>query len=198
MSRSKPEEHAPDVTLKAAPPLDATREYPTAIRPGISRRSLLLGGAAAILAGVAMGSSGMSAFGPAASARAATTTTARKGTIEDVKHVVILMQENRSFDHYYGALRGVRGFGDKQALEYPGGGSIFAQPDASRPDGGVMLPFPLDSANYNAQNAGGLDHSWGGGHTAWNKGAWDKWVTAKSEQTMGYFTRDDQIGRAHV
>ena len=38
------------------------------------------------------------------------------GTIADLKHVVILMQENRSFDHYFGTLRGVRGFGDKQVL----------------------------------------------------------------------------------
>ena len=189
MSRSKPEKHAPEAGLRAAPPLDPSHPYASAIRPGVSRRSLLLGGAAAILAGVAAGSAGLSPFGPAASARAATT--GRTGTLADVRHVVILMQENRSFDHYYGTLRGVRGYSDKQALEYPGGGSIFAQPDASRPDGGVMLPFPLDSANHNAQNAGGLDHSWGGGHTAWNKGAWNKWVAAKSEQTMGYFTRDD-------
>ena len=26
------------------------------------------------------------------------------GTIEDVEHVVILMQENRCFDHYFGSL----------------------------------------------------------------------------------------------
>ena len=26
----------------------------------------------------------------------------RTGTIEDVEHIVILMQENRSFDHYFG------------------------------------------------------------------------------------------------
>jgi len=34
----------------------------------------------------------------------------RTGTIADVEHIVILMQENRSFDHYFGTLRGVRGF----------------------------------------------------------------------------------------
>ena len=37
----------------------------------------------------------------------------RTGTIKDVKHIVILMQENRSFDHYFGTMRGVRGFGDR-------------------------------------------------------------------------------------
>jgi phospholipase C len=200
MSKSKPEQHAPEVDLSAAPPLDPDHTYRAAVRPGVSRRTVLLGGAAAIMAGVAAGSQlggGGGAFGPAA-ADAATATAAaaskRKGgtgTIKDVKHVVILMQENRSFDHYYGTLPGVRGFGDRQMLEYPGGGSIFAQPDPSRTDGGHLLPFPLDSANYNAQNAGGLDHSWGGGHTAWNKGTWNNWVGAKSEQTMGYFTKED-------
>lgn len=34
----------------------------------------------------------------------------RTGTIADVEHIVILMQENRSFDHYFGPMRGVRGF----------------------------------------------------------------------------------------
>lgn len=194
MSTSKPERHAPKVELNAAPPLDPQHSYHAETRPGVSRRTILLGGAAAIMAGVAAGSA-TGAFGPGEAASAAPAPEARRPrptrSIKDVKHVVILMQENRSFDHYYGTLPGVRGFGDKQMLELPGGGNIFTQPDPTRTDGGHLLPFPLDSANYNAQNAGGLDHSWGGGHTAWNKGAWNNWVAAKSEQTMGYFTKED-------
>jgi phospholipase C len=193
VSTSKPEEHAPDVDLgagvDAAPPLDPSRPYRAGIRPGVSRRTVLLGGAAAIMAGVAAGAA--SRTPGAASAATAHARRHLTGSLADVEHVVILMQENRSFDHYFGTLPGVRGFGDKQAVELPGGGTVFAQPDASRPDGGRMLPFPLDSARYNAQGAGGLDHSWKGGHQAWNKGAWDNWVAAKSEQTMGYFTKDD-------
>ena len=184
MSRSKPERHAPEVTFDAAPPLDENATYVSSVPRGVSRRTLLLGGAAAIMAGVAYGTAGRAAL-PAAAAAKLT------GTYKDIKHVVVLMQENRSFDHYYGTLPGVRGFADKQILEYPGGGDIFHQPDASRADGQVMLPFRMDSTKYNSQNAGGLDHSWGGGHTAWNKGAWNRWVAAKGEQTMGYFTRDD-------
>ena len=45
----------------------------------------------------------------------------RTGTIEDVEHIVILMQENRSFDHYFGTMRGVRGFGDPRAMKLPSG-----------------------------------------------------------------------------
>ena len=113
------------------------------------------------------------------------------GTIADLKHVVILMQENRSFDHYYGTLQGVRGFCDKQVLAYQGGTTIFEQPDKSRADLGYLLPFHMDSAKVDAQNAGDLDHSWHGDHSARNSGLWNNWVPAKTEQAMGYFTRDD-------
>jgi phospholipase C len=115
----------------------------------------------------------------------------RTGTIKDVKHVVVLMQENRSFDHYYGSLGGVRGFGDKQQLRYPDGTSIFSQPDAHRTGDKVLLPFRMDTTKYNAQEADDLDHSWDGTHAAWNNGAWNRWVSTKGEEAMGYFTRAD-------
>jgi phospholipase C len=152
--------------------------------PGVSRRRFLqytgLGAAAAATVGIGAG------------VAAATTTAARglpkgwSGTIADVKHVVILMQENRSFDHYFGTLRGVRGFGDKQALRYPNGTNIFQQPDPSRTDLGYLLPY-----NLTDQTDGDLDHSWDGDHEAWNGGRWNSWVPAKSEETMGYFTRNE-------
>ncbi|MFB7471637.1 phosphocholine-specific phospholipase C [Kitasatospora sp. NPDC056184] len=113
------------------------------------------------------------------------------GTIKDVKHVVVLMQENRSFDHYFGTLGGVRGFGDKQALQFPDGTDVFRQPDPGRGDGGAMLPYRMDTSKYNAQNAGGLPHDWATGHQAINGGAMNKWIAAKGERTMGYFTRED-------
>ncbi|MET8704693.1 alkaline phosphatase family protein, partial [Kitasatospora sp. NPDC004723] len=111
------------------------------------------------------------------------------GTIKDVRHVVVLMQENRSFDHYFGTLNGVRGFGDKQALQFPDGTDVFRQPDPRRSDGNVMLPYRMDTSKYNAQNAGGLPHDWATGHQAINNGAMNKWIAAKGERTMGYFTR---------
>ncbi|MDH6113403.1 phospholipase C [Kitasatospora sp. MAP12-15] len=111
--------------------------------------------------------------------------------VRDVKHVVILMQENRSFDHYFGSLNGVRGFEDKQALRFPNGNSVFQQPDAGRSDGGAMLPYRMDTTKYNAQNAGGLAHDWATSHQAINNSAMNKWVAAKGERTMGYFTRAD-------
>ena len=101
------------------------------------------------------------------------------------------MQENRSFDHYYGTLRGVRGFADKQALKYQNGTTIFEQPDKARTRPRLPAAIPHGLAKVNAQNAGDLDHSWAGDHSARNSGLWNNWVPAKTEQTMGYFTRAD-------
>jgi phospholipase C len=71
------------------------------------------------------------------------------GTIMDVEHVVIFMQENRSFDHYFGALNGVRGFGDPRAIRLPGGASVWRQPSHEHAAGYVM-PFHGDSTVTNA------------------------------------------------
>ncbi|MGW9027950.1 alkaline phosphatase family protein [Streptomyces sp. NPDC055722] len=114
----------------------------------------------------------------------------RQGGIADVKHVVILMQENRSFDHYFGTLSGVRGFDDRQATVLSNGDPVFRQPARGRKEG-YLLPFRMDTTKYNAQNAGGLPHDWDTGHSAVNYGAMDKWVQSKGERTMGYFTRQD-------
>src|SRR5580693_643419 len=161
----------------------------TPFRAAVTRRRFFqLGGAAA---GVAIAAGAGTQLGGTTSAAAAAKPGHRTGTIADLKHVVILMQENRSFDHYFGSLRGVRGFADKQALRYPNGTTVFEQPDTARTDLGYLLPFHMDSSKVNAQNAGDLDHSWDGDHSARNNGLWNNWVPAKTEQTMGYFTRAD-------
>src|ERR1700694_1182598 len=61
----------------------------------------------------------------------------RTGTIADVEHIVILTQENRAFDHYFGSLRGVRGFGDPRPVNLPSGKSVWHQPNGN----GEVLPF---------------------------------------------------------
>jgi phospholipase C len=110
--------------------------------PGVTRRRFLqytaLGSAAAAAVGVGAGPAAASVSGSSAAARALPK--GWSGTMADLKHVVILMQENRSFDHYFGTLRGVRGYGDKQILTYPTGSNIFQQPDAARTDLGYLLP----------------------------------------------------------
>ncbi|HVW73327.1 MAG TPA: phospholipase C, phosphocholine-specific [Rhizomicrobium sp.] len=107
------------------------------------------------------------------------------GTIMDVEHVVILMQENRSFDHYFGTLRGVRGFSDPRPVNLPSGKPVWQQPG---PDGS-RTPFHLDTARTSAQWLNSLDHSWKGSHAKWKHH--DNWIAAKGPMTMGYFTRAD-------
>ncbi|HEY7375163.1 MAG TPA: phospholipase C, phosphocholine-specific [Polyangia bacterium] len=111
----------------------------------------------------------------------------RTGTIADVEHIVILMQENRSFDHYFGTLKGVRGFGDPRAVSLPSGESVWRQPNGT----GVVTPFHPDAANLGLQFLEDLPHGWPDTHQAWNGGKYDQWVPAKGTTTMAYFTRRD-------
>ena len=106
------------------------------------------------------------------------------------------MQENRSFDHYFGTLQGVRGFGDRASVLLSGGYSVFNQPNGS----GRQYPWNLSNGSGNivasaetlAQCDGSLDHSWSTQHEAWDGGKMDAWVSAKgSNRTMGYLTRKD-------
>jgi len=109
----------------------------------------------------------------------------RTGTIKDVEHVVIFMQENRSFDHYFGTLRGVRGFNDPRAIALPGGKPVWQQPNGKD----EVTPFHMDTTKTNAQFLHSLDHGWKRSHDLWKNH--DAWVPAKTEMTMGYFTRTD-------
>src|SRR6185436_19673984 len=85
-----------------------------------------------------MGGPALAATFPAALARAlAIPANHRTGTIRDVEHIVILMQENRSFDHYFGTMRGVRGFADPRAVRLPSGKPVWHQPNGAS----ELLPF---------------------------------------------------------
>ncbi|WP_254062108.1 alkaline phosphatase family protein [Acidobacterium sp. S8] len=114
----------------------------------------------------------------------------RTGTIEDVEHVVFMMQENRSFDHYFGTLRGVRGFGDPRTIKLPSGKSVWYQPDATNPDG-YVLPFHPGAPNLGLQFLQDLAHDWTTTHGAWNDGKYDQWVPQKGTTTMAHLTRSD-------
>jgi phospholipase C len=115
----------------------------------------------------------------------ATAASPRAGRLEDIEHVVILIQENRSFDHYFGTLSGVRGFGDKRAR------SVFFQRDTA---GRKVHPFHLPKGCLPD-----LTHDWGPQHEAFNGGRMDRWVLAHEAadpagvgpQTMGYYNRGD-------
>ncbi|AZQ38889.1 phospholipase C, phosphocholine-specific [Streptomyces cyaneochromogenes] len=111
----------------------------------------------------------------------------RTGSIEDVEHIVVLMQENRSFDHYFGKLRGVRGFGDPRPVKLDNGKSNWHQSNGSKD----ILPFHPDADDLGMQFLEGLPHGWTDGQQAYNGGKYDKWIPAKGTTTMAYLTRED-------
>src|ERR1700676_2484248 len=113
--------------------------------------------------------------------------------LTDIEHVVIFIQENRSFDHYFGSYRGVRGFADQSAA--------FQQADPANtadPPIGKLLPFHLNTATANAACTHDITHAWVPQHQSWNNGAMDGFVTSRlpinlndAALTMGYYTRAD-------
>jgi len=113
----------------------------------------------------------------------------KTGSIRDIEHIVVLMQENRSFDHYFGTLRGVRGFGDTRAINLPNGKPVWHQPLAG--GAGEVLPFRPTAPNLGLQFLQDLPHDWPTTHGAWNGGRNDQWVPNKGTTTMAYLTRDD-------
>ncbi|MFC5646041.1 phosphocholine-specific phospholipase C [Kitasatospora cinereorecta] len=157
----------------------------------LSRRKFMALSASAAAGAAVAGAGAAAGTAPAAAAALGTT-----GTITDAKHIVILMQENRSFDHYFGTLKGVRGFADRSAIQIAGGYSVFNQPNGT----GRQYPWqfsmtkPAGGADPErlAQCNGDLSHGWSDQHKAWNSGKMDSWVAAKGNvRTMGFLTRQD-------
>ena len=118
-------------------------------------------------------------------------------TYLDAEHVVILMQENRSFDHTYGALQGVRGFSDPRAITLPNKNSVWLQTNAA---GKTYAPFRLNIKDTKATWMSSLPHSWENQVDARNGGKYDKWLDSKQSGnkayadmplTMGYYDRED-------
>ncbi len=161
----------------------------------LTRRELLRAGARGA---AALGAGGLLADPGIARALAAAPAC---GRLQDIEHVVILIQENRSFDHYFGSYRGVRGFADRRVPHLHDGSGLtaFAQPGFTRPGyGGHLRPFRIDSYQ-NGECTNDISHSWGPQHTYWDGGGLDGFLTgheaadgpANAPLTMGYYTRRD-------
>lgn len=150
----------------------------------VSRRNFIRG-----MAGGSMAATALAAFPPSIRKALAIPANNRTGTIKDVEHIVVLMQENRSFDHYFGTLRGVRGFGDRFTIPAPNGRSVWEQHDEN---GKEIAPYHLDSAKGNAQRVNGTPHSWVDGQLAWDHGRMTEWARHKRAHSMGYF-REEEI-----
>src|ERR1700761_1607272 len=97
-------------------------------------------------------------------------------TYRDAEHIVILMQENRSFDHALGTLQGVRGFNDPRAIRLANGNSVFLQTSAT---GETYGPWRLDIKDTKVTWMGDLPHSRNSQVDAWNEGLYDNWIESK-------------------
>ena len=109
------------------------------------------------------------------------------GTIQDVKHIVILMQENRSFDHYFGALRGVRGFGDRFPVPLESGKSVWWQSDGKT----EITPFHFDKDAVNSAFVPSVPHNFPDMQGSWNQGKFGAWPLWKGPTSMGYYKRPE-------
>jgi len=134
---------------------------------------------------------------PASIQKALAINPALNSTFLDAEHIVILMQENRSFDHCFGALQGVRGFNDPRAISLPNKNSVWMQTNNA---GETYLPFRLNIKDSNATWIGSLPHGWDNQTDARNNGRYDKWLDVKHTDregyehmplTMGYYDRAD-------
>jgi phospholipase C len=158
-------------------PMDSRREF--------IKKAAMLSGAAGIN------------FFPESIQRAFAINPQKGTTYLDAEHVVILMQENRSFDHCFGALRGVRGFNDPRAITLPNKNTVWLQTNNK---GETFAPFRLNIKDTNATWMGSLPHGWTDQVDARNNGKYDQWLQAKASGhkdykdmplTLGYYNRED-------
>lgn len=138
------------------------------------------------------------ALPPAIARAAAIDAAVRTGTIRDVEHVVILMQENRSFDHYFGSMPGVRGFADRFPIPLPDrpdakDRTVWTQangPGEGRPP--LIAPFHLNTVQTFAHmRVEGTPHNWPDAQAAWDEGRMASWPAAKGEHAMGHYRKED-------
>ena len=118
-------------------------------------------------------------------------------SIADVEHVVILMQENRSFDHYFGTLNGVRGFGDRFPIPVPDAPGVVGKTVWFQSNGGttapmVVAPFRLDTRqSFAVMRVTGTPHNWPNAQDAWDGGRLHEWPRFKTDRAMGFYGRED-------
>jgi phospholipase C len=207
------------VSEQGKPELDpeqdkAGQDKPESAKNKTTRRAFMVGGASAALGATAALSATVA--GRVGGQHKITDTQARlldkvtaaatgSASLSDVKHIVILMQENRSFDHYFGTLSGVRGFSDPSVLHQANGAPVFNQygyqPGTGVDPTGLMQPFNLlnKPPAENGEATNDISHGWTTQHQSWNSGKMDSFIKAhlaadgntNGPVTMGYFTRSE-------
>jgi phospholipase C len=167
-------------------------------RSGLSRRGFLAASAVTAAAACSSSSSKSSGGAPKATSAPVTTTTVaphrRRGPGErwdptkpegtdlmpEIEHIVVVMQENHSFDNYFGAL----GRGDGFTMGADGKPTNTCK----AADGTPVRAFHMENTcpvNNPSQN-------WNASHTQWDNGAMDGFVRSPSGVgAMGYWDGTD-------
>ncbi len=121
------------------------------------------------------------------------------GHLTDIEHIVLFMQENRSFDHYFGTLSGTNGFDTPSPLFLQKGWNPKTQQNDA---GATTIPYRFDTTRgplKDGECVNDPDHGWIALHQSWNNGACDNWLPAQAASEsekhvptiMGYYTRED-------
>jgi phospholipase C len=119
-------------------------------------------------------------------------TAASARPVDVIEHVIIFMQENRPFDHYFGKMQGVRGFNDRATAPLRSGLNAFYQPIDQNNLDEYMLPFRADANKTNAMCMPAPEMYYPTDIAMWNSGRMDAWNTARYPgMGMSYFTRED-------
>lgn len=150
------------------------------------------------VAGAAGVTATMAVFPPAIQKALSIPAHVRHGSLEDVAHIVIFMQENRAFDHYFGTLRGVRGFGDRFPIPVPDATDIvgknlwYQSNEGSESGPRVITPFRLNTEQtFDYMRVSGTPHTWPNAQNAWGEGIMSRWPRYKNAHSLGYYARGD-------
>jgi phospholipase C len=142
----------------------------------VNRRDFLRGAATAALAGsIAEATSQSAAQAKLAAGNASAVLPSPE--LSGIEHIVVVMMENRSFDHLLGWLPGANG---RQAgLVYEDGTGKAHSTARLNYYVGCIHPDP--------------DHSYGGGRSEYNGGRMDGWLRTSSNDNfcIGYYTEQD-------
>ncbi|TVY34992.1 Non-hemolytic phospholipase C, partial [Lachnellula cervina] len=118
-------------------------------------------------------------------------------SLEDIKHVVLFMQENRAFDHYFGTMAGVRGFADPNVQVNPDGRTTFQQPVTKQQTNKAdqLTPWYINYLGGEwldaTQCMGAGDWGWEHMHAAYNGGLTNQWAATNTPYSIGFFKRSD-------
>ncbi|CAI7566686.1 unnamed protein product [Penicillium bialowiezense] len=119
------------------------------------------------------------------------------GSLKDIEHVVIFMQENRSWDTYFGTMAGVRGFNDPNVQVNPDGNSVWHQvvEPAQSNKTKTLLPWYLGQEGGDWHDAIQCLTAGSNGYTenqqSLNNGSNNHWVTKNTPWSWGYLKRQD-------